>query len=454
MGVIASTLAYRDRTRLSASSETASRVRSDAQTAAHAFGYKVLGPILTEYLSRLWQFQNSLPRPEEASLLFCARGGLRLQELYQRFLLRTGLDESVPSDALMVSRLVAARMVALNPTQALLDELGREFHGQSMAQVAACLAQAGDLDLSGAWNEPYRADKFVALLSEAQHLRALIADQNALFRAHLDARSRGKQTLILSDTGLYGSTVRLLRDAIPERNWLSLQFARSNYKAYPAPHFDVTVGLSVERDIYAPWDLRSCVLRFWHLIESVLEPELPSVRSFASSGGEVRANLEVDDWRARIVPREPCLFSGAMAYVDALTPERLRVLDTEAVRGWQRLRRTLLWPRQADLAVLTLGDRSHDFGRRDGVAQFARKDGTPSRLRASLWREGALIRLYPRVGVAALPFVEVVHVLRALHAALGARHRRSNRSAAVELPGPSSPGTATSIPARPRASNG
>lgn len=405
--------------------------REGAADPVHAFGYGTLGPILAEFAQRLWLFQRLVPRPEEATLLFCARGGLRLQAIYERFLLRTGLAPTIPFDSLMVSRLIAARMAATNPTDALLDELGREFRDRPMAEVAACLAQRDDLDLPPLWYDVYRPETFRVLAAGARDLRAAIAMQNDLFRAHLDARTAGRSTVILCDTGLYGSTVRLLREAMPERRWLSVQFARSNYKGFAAPHFDVTVGLSVERDLYAPWDLRSCVLRFWHLVESVLEPELPSARAFAvpPGGTEPLANTEVPGWRERVLPAGPCLFSGALAYVDHLTPESLRGLDDEAVRGWRRLRRTLIRPRPSDLPLLTLGDRSRDFGRREQVAQFAERRGAPARIRASLWREGALIREHPRLGAATLPMLEALHVLRAIRDGLGGPDRRGRATA-------------------------
>ncbi len=397
----------------------------------HAFGYETFGPILAEFAQRLWLFQRFVPSPEAATLLFCARGGLRLHAIYERFLLRTGLAPTVPFDTLMVSRLIAARMATPNPSDALLDELGREFRDCSMAEVAACLAQRDDLDLSPPWFEVYRPDAFCSLAAGARDLQAAIGAQNALFRAHLDGRTAGRPTVILCDTGLYGSTVRLLREAMPERRWLSVQFARSNYKNYAAPHFDVTVGLSVERDLYAPWDLRSCVLRFWHLVESVLEPDLPSARAFAvpPGGGEARANTEVPSWRERILPGGPCLFSGALAYIDDLTPGRLDGLEGEAIRGWHRLRRSLIRPRPSDLPLLSLDDRSRDFGRKEQVAQFAEQRGTAARIRASLWREGALVKAHPRLGFATLPVLEAVHLLRAIRAGWGGPDRHGRATA-------------------------
>ena len=42
-----------------------------------SFGQRTLGPVIAEFCLRLWAFEQFLPR-DEAVLLFCARGGLRL----------------------------------------------------------------------------------------------------------------------------------------------------------------------------------------------------------------------------------------------------------------------------------------------------------------------------------------------------------------------------------------
>ncbi|MBX9932023.1 MAG: glycosyltransferase [Methylobacterium sp.] len=387
---------------------------------AYAFGYVALGAILAEFASRLWQFQRFLPDPGQATLLFCARGGLRLQLVYERFLVRTALASSVQSDNLMISRLVAARLCALAPTPGLLDELGREFRDRPMSDVAAALTQRDDLELPAVWYDLFEPQRFTRLMAETEIVRAAVAAQNALFRSHLESRTQGRPTVILCDTGLYGSTVRLMREAMPERRWLCVQFARSNYKGYAAPHFDCTVGLSVERDVYAPWDRRTAALRFWHLIESVLEPELPSVKSFTAlpAGSPPRANLEIAGWRQHIEPSERGLFSGALAYVDGLDRAALPRIAADAEEAWSHLKRAVTWPNQGDVALLALQDRSRDFGRADHVAQFAGQAGRGRlpRIRDSLWREGAIVQAFPRVGRLGLALVEAAHTVRAIRA--------------------------------------
>jgi len=396
---------------------------------ADRFGREALGPVFAEFCLRLWLTERFLPDAEDATLLFCARGGLRLKVLYERFLARTGLPGRVPRAALMVSRLVAARAALQPPSEGVLSELGREFAGRPMTEVAAALAQRGDLDLPAAWDAPFAGDRFAALLTAdepaAAALRAAVAEQDVRFRRHLDACTGGRRHGLLVDTGLYGSTVRLLQDGIPAMGWSGLQFARSNYKRLPTPHFARTLGLSVESDSYRPWEVSTAALRFWHLIEAALEPDLPSVRVFADSVGDAppRANLEVAGWEARIGPAGPGLFAGALAHIETLRPDDLPRIPAEAARGWRAFKRAVVWPDARMVAALELADRSRDFGRLDTVAQFSEPGGTLARIRDSLWREGALVRCFPRAGRAGLVLLEIAHAARTLRLQLSAVRR-------------------------------
>ncbi|GJD54719.1 glycosyltransferase [Methylobacterium dankookense] len=407
---------------------------------ADRFGREALGPVLAEFCLRLWLTERFLPDAEDATLLFCARGGLRLKLLYERFLARTGLPARVPAAALMVSRLVAARTALEPPGEGVLSELGREFSGRPMSEVAAALAQRQDLALPAAWDAPFAAGRFAALLAAdepaAAALRGAIAEQDARFRRHVDACTGGRRHGLLVDTGLYGSTVRLLQDGIPAMRWSGLQFARSNYKRLPTPHFARTLGLSVESDSYRPWETCTAALRFWHLIEAALEPDLPSVRLFADADGDgpPRANLEVAGWEARIEPEGPGLFAGALAHVETLRPDDLHRVPAEAARGWRAFKRAVVWPDARMVAALELADRSRDFGRLEKVAQFAAPGGTLAQIRDSLWREGALMRRFPRAGRAGLVLIELAHAARTLRLQASALRRRAARPALQGAP--------------------
>lgn len=383
-----------------------------------SFGREVLGPIVAEFCLAIWLYAAEAGKRGDAALLFCARGGLGIRAAFERVALRLGLSLAMPRENLMISRLVAARSAVMARSEAALDELGREFRGGSFADVAAALG-GGRYALPPSWDETFAPEHFFAMLDrpEGATVAADIEGQNALFRRHLATTANGAKRLVLCDTGLYGSTQRLLAAGIPELSFETIQFARCNYKGLGTDHFPRVVGLAVERDRYSPFAVRSTVLRYWQLIESLFEPAIPSVRSFAEDpDGEVTCNAGDIAFGAVDPAAGNPLLAGALAYIADVDSGQAIMAD--AARAWPRLRRAVTRPIEADLAALAIGERSVDFGRAGTVGDGdTLPAGTRSHLasiRARLWREGAIVRAFPRSRLPLLAAIEVVHTLRGL----------------------------------------
>jgi FMN phosphatase YigB (HAD superfamily) len=386
----------------------------------HAFGREVLGPIVAEFCLAIWLYADEAGKRGDAALLFCARGGLGIRAAFERVTTRLGLLLAMPIENLMVSRLVAARAAVMTHSQAALEELGREFRGCSFADVANALG-GERYELLESWNESFAPARFFGMLDRPAGAR-LVADidrQNALFRRHLVAASGGAERLILCDTGLYGSTQRLLAAGFPEMSFETVQLARCNYKGFSEDHFPRVVGLAVERNRYSPISVRSTVLRYWQLIERLFEPAIPSVRTFSEGEhGEIQCNAGDIAFGTVDPSRGNPLLEGALDYIDGIDSGAIILAD--AARAWLRLRQAVTRPAEADLAALAIGERSVDFGRSGTVV-----DGGPlprgalSRLasiRGQLWREGAIVRAFPRSRLPLLTAVEAFHVLRGLSA--------------------------------------
>lgn len=384
----------------------------------HAFGHAVLGPIVAEFCLAIWLYADEARKRGDAALLFCARGGLGIRVAFERAAERLNLPLAMSRENLMISRLVAARAAVMARSPAALDELGREFHGSSFADVATALG-GGRYELLQSWSEPFAPERFFAMLDRpaGTAITADIDRQNRLFRRHLAAASGGARRIILCDTGLYGSTQRLLAAGFPEMSFETIQFARCNYKGLGEDHFPRVVGLTVERNRYSPFAVRSTVLRYWQLIESLFEPAIPSVRSFAEdASGEVTCNAGDIAFGAVDPTVGNPLLAGALAYVDNIDSGAAIMAD--AALAWPRLRRAVTRPAEADLAALAIGKRSVDFGRSGTVGDGgALPSGLLSRLasiRGQLWREGAIVRAFPRSHLPLLTAVEAFHALRGL----------------------------------------
>jgi len=365
------------------------------------FGSRVLGPILAEFSLRLLMTARALPA--DSQILFCARGGLRLHVFFRRFLRRIGEPAPLPLDDLMISRLAAARGALLKRAPAALDEIGREFEGATNASALAALAQT-PVEASASTGEQFEIQSFLRLLEStapaAVEARWLIAAQAALFDDHFQAK-RSRTHVVLCDTGLYGSTLRLMMANYPGVPLHCVMLARANYKGFDESHFARTLGLIVERNSYSALDRRSAVLRYWQFIEDVCEPPLDSVKVFARDpSGTPRSNLERDGWGDLVTADARGFFTGALEYLSQLSPDGYgERLARDASDAWREFKRRIVWPTAADRKLLAVNGRGRDFGRDEEMDAFA-PEAAPSwsALRASLWREGAAAALPAGLG--------------------------------------------------------
>jgi FMN phosphatase YigB (HAD superfamily) len=424
--------AYRRYTRmangaLAAALQLASRkisVRKRAQPApedADVFGQLVLGPIVAQFCLLIWLYAAQVEAHDRAALLFCARGGVGIREVFERLLSKLCLPLSLQRENVMISRLVAARAALLARRDSALEELSREFRENSFADVATALG-GRRYQLSENWHRPFQSGRFLELLFGVTGNEVLtdIQEQNALFLRHF-AELRGDATrIVLCDTGLYGSTQRLLASAFPEIRIETIQFARANYKGHGEEHFPRLAGLVVEQNYYSPVNVRSCVLRYWHLIESLFEPAVPSVRSFAKDGHDkVIANCGDIRFGSVDPSLENDLLSGVLKYIDSLPADGGAIVLSDAEIAWLGLKKAITRPSPAELRCLEVGSRSVDFGRSEVIGvlspvQPMARMKTLASLRHQLWREGTVAREFPVLKFALLPMIESLHSLRAV----------------------------------------
>jgi FMN phosphatase YigB (HAD superfamily) len=388
-----------------------------------SFGREVFGPIVAEFCLHVWLYAEQAKCNGDTALLFCARGGIGIREAFERMLRSLGLPFDVVRENIMISRLVAARAAAVTRSSAVLDELGREFERGSFADVARALG-GRNYELPDVWRQTFDPTRFFALLDTdaGQQVFEDIRKQNDLFARHLEEMSPGAKRIVLCDTGLYGSTQRLLAAGFPDRRFETIQFARCNYKGLSEDHFPKVVGLVVEQNLYDPLKPETVILRYWQIIESLFEPALPSVRYFSETAdGAVAANCGDIRFGALDPSADNPLLCGALQYIDHVT-SGAQVLR-EAARAWLRLKRAIANPSKVDIAALGVGARSVDFGRTDMVHVLNRPQSADlaaklMSVKSQLWREGAIARDFPRFKPPLLAALEMAHVLRGVTARL------------------------------------
>jgi hypothetical protein len=388
---------------------------------ATRFGQQVFGPIVTQFCLLIWLYVVEAEVADKTVLLFCARGGIGIRQAFERVLTRLRLPLGARRENIMISRLVAARAALLARSDSAIEELDREFHGSVFADVAKALG-GQSYELSQEWHQQFRAEHFITLLFDNSGAEVLadIKKQNELFTRHLKQLIGDTDRIILCDTGLYGSTQRLLASGFPDIRVETIQFARSNYKGHSEEHFPKVTGLVVEQNLYSPFNVSSCVLRYWHLIESLFEPAVPSVHLFAEDElGQVKANCGEIAFGAIDPSAGNRLLSGALKYIEALPTEGGAVALRDAEAAWHRLKGAITRPSEAELRCLEVGGRSVDFGRPDVLRIFesGQKETFMKKLvslKAQLWREGAIAREFPFLKHALLPLLGCVHSLRSL----------------------------------------
>ncbi|TIX90878.1 hydrolase [Rhizobium sp. P44RR-XXIV] len=388
-----------------------------------SFGREVFGPIVAEFCLYIWLYAEQAKRSSDTTVLFCARGGIGIREAFERMLRALGLPFDVRRENIMISRLVAARSAVVTGSPAVLDELGREFERGSFADVARALG-GKNYELPDIWHQTFDPTRFFPLLDTdaGQSVFEDIRKQNELFARHLEEISPGTKRIVLCDTGLYGSTQRLLTVGFPDRRFETIQFARCNYKGLSEDHFPRVAGLVVEQNLYDPLKPETTVLRYWQIIESLFEPAVQSVRYFSETDdGAVMANCGDIRFGALEPSAENPLLHGALQYIDHVM-SGAQVLR-EADHAWLRLKRAIANPGKIDIIALGVGARSVDFGRSDMVHVLNRPQAADlatklKSVKSQLWREGAIARDFPRFKPPLLAALEMAHVLRGVSARL------------------------------------
>jgi hypothetical protein len=249
-----------------------------------------------------------------------------------------------------------------------------------------------------------------------------IARQNELFERHLEQIAGDVSRIILCDTGLYGSTQRLVAAGLPERTFETIQFARCNYKGLSDDHFPQVTGLVVEEDLYNPLRIETVILRYWQIIESLFEPAIPSVRHLSESGdGTVYSNAGKIAYGELDPADGNLLLAGVLQYIDRVGNGAEIMSDADL--AWGRLKQAITNPRAFDMMALGVGARSVDFGRPESV-YVLKQSGAPdlakklTAVKSQLWREGAIARDFPFLKTALLPALEMAHIVRGVSARL------------------------------------
>jgi FMN phosphatase YigB (HAD superfamily) len=370
--------------------------------AAGMLGPDVLGPVFAEYCLRLHVYlQQTAAIEGSAVALFCARGGLGLETLYQCYAGQLPARADIRVEPLMISRLVAARDALVYGGAGIVAELEYAFDPWDVGPLARALsgtdmAPEGNYACVRAFVEALRAGREDRLYEQ-------IVEQARCFREVWHAHTVGGQAVVLCDTGLYGTTFKMLRQSALAHESHCVQLARFDYKHLGREHFPALTGLLTERNGYKPGDAISSILAFWHLIETIVEPDLESVRRFdRRPDGTLVSNLESEGWQQKLTQMPNPRFDEIAQYIVRSAKQRTADASLGAFeQAARRLERDIMFPDRELVNRLAGLECSVDYGRDERISITARncdRGNVWTRLRAakhSLWPGGAAVRAFP-----------------------------------------------------------
>lgn len=366
---------------------------------------RLLGPIFHEFCCRLWWLTAGLS-PENDVLLFMARGGLRLHFLFELFLELNHLPMPISRERFWISRFAAVKLSFAEASDLAADNLAREFAAGTCRDLAAALLPEQLYPEKAGLTETLPTDLISAPVTRENVLRLFAApcpfsetlrthfrEQHDIGHTAFDARFGKFAALHAVDTGWFGSALGSLQAGFPGRHWDAFFFGRWNYRGNVPPHFGDVYGLMIDAEGRKVRSGTEVFLEYHHLIESVLEPELPSVEYYLPDGS---CNAMIPGWEKRIEGAgENELWEGVKEYFADRPAMDLCSCTAATERVLKQWKRLLRYPSPAEARLLEVPPRSADFGKRKTVPVFAvpEQSGAAARLRGikrSLWPAGAI----------------------------------------------------------------
>ncbi len=379
------------------------------------FGREVIGPIFWDFCHRLHLHFLSYDN-RETVFLFCTRAGLRLKYLYELFLKSQGHIYPVNQYHLLwISRYMTAKGLFKRNCRAAFQVIAKEFNHTLTRNMLPCLLPSFELEeldftsefseeiLSSIPNEDIVRKVFDSSGEFGDHLKQHYTRQAKLFEQQINTLTAGKELAVLVDTGWQATTQRLLMEGYPEIDWHGLYFGRMGSVQANNWHFFNAMGLMFEAYKYEPSQIETCIHYYHHIIEDLLEPNLPSVEY-----------LRLDQESKQILPppaydtgdywtpgEEEDHYRGVVEYFQSqkksLSLLEVRLSSREA---WEILNHKIRFPSPHDVDVMDVRSRSADFGKKEKNPVVLRRANrlvertTEVRLQHSLWKQAQLALEY------------------------------------------------------------
>ena len=370
-------------------------------------GYDLLGPILHRWLLGLHQ-HISYFKSEDTTYLFCARAGLRIQELYNIFL--TGAADN-SNDArtriLWASRLSVAKGTFRRNQIGSIKIIAREYKHEPLRNAVRGLLKnypeiTQSLDLSGRDLDAhgFNFPGWITVRGNVQsHLISYLDDCSSALDTYLSEKLADKKRILLIDSGWQGTTQSLLTKAYPNYQWKGLYFGRILTGDHDPNIVDNVVGILFEKNKFDPNVPESAFVEHRHLIETLLESNGPSIEEIPANQLKKIADDQIERNLCEIPdPLTDGLYLAARSYlIDHATKLGFKDIFSRHSHAMRELARIILTPTREEARAVICKDRSADFGKATMVPVLIDNEnnlGPDERISRSLWKQGQIALEY------------------------------------------------------------
>lgn len=366
------------------------------------FGREQLGPVIELYLARLHSYLSHCQSADHR-ILFCMRAGVRIRELYQTWLAARSLAEPANAGLLKISRLMAIKASYQKAPELAVTALGRESAGIALGDILNGLMRteiaAGRCpDLGN--TPPAPLHEFLRTGEpHARLVRTYLERQSALYRDYLLQLAGGATRLVLVDSGWRGTPQLLLEAAFPEYSWEGVYFGCTGRAEVLGRRIGSRHGLIFDAPHYDPETPETAFLVHRHLIESLLEPDLPSVEQLEPPQAATRKRRDVPATGSG--DASDAVYRGVKKHVAQGGARGIAAIERAHHRAMAALQRIVCYPTVDEVALASGKLRSHDLGRPGAASPILptvdRFEGDSAELRISqsIWAQGQVALEYP-----------------------------------------------------------
>jgi len=381
---------------------------ANAENPVRYIGGDLIGPVVHRWLLGLEQYLSYF-NDGDTRFLFCARAGVRIEELYAIYAKGRGISQPDQSRLLWVSRIALCKGLYQRVPEQAAAVIASEYGDQTIRSVVQGLLRhhtesLGSIDL-GSHEMDAPAAEFPRWLNSGSRLALTVLDylekSSEAFDTYLDSVIGGASRAVLIDSGWQGTGQSLLSRARKDIDWHGLYIGRILTPLHDRSIVDRVIGVLFQAESYDPEKPETAITLHRHLFETLLEPNGPSIEEIVGGPCDTIAQSQITANKTADVSAE---YDPIFLLVCKYLRENGELGPAEILSRYQKaipkLARMLINPTREEALALFSKDRSADFGKEllvpilitdpeaeDLPEHLRSRDG---RIQNSLWPQGQI----------------------------------------------------------------